>query len=87
MGRLNMCYRQRGIPELFPEDKEVVYWNTLDELAEKCKYYLSHQKERELIAKAGRKHILSEYTTHHQMQKLFEFIKLGREDENIKWKN
>lgn len=79
MGKLNMCYRQKGIPEMFPENKEVVYWNTLDELVDKCRYYLSHQKERELIAKAGQKHILTEYTTYHQVKKMFEFAGLGKE--------
>jgi len=77
MGTLNMCYRQQGIPELFPENKEVIYWKTLDELVNKCRYYLEHEKEREQIAKAGQEHILAEYTTYHQVKKMFEFTGLG----------
>lgn len=76
MGTLNICYRQEGIPDLFPEDKEVVYWSSLEELSQKCDYYLKHIEKRKKIAKAGQEHILSEYTTYHQMKKLFEFIKL-----------
>ncbi len=38
---------------LFKEDKEVVYFNTKEELLEKVRYYLKNEEARKKIAKAG----------------------------------
>jgi len=38
---------------LFKEDEEAVYFSSNEELLKKCRFYLSHEKERMAIAKAG----------------------------------
>lgn len=58
--------------ELFKEDEEIVMFKTPEELVEKIDYYLSHDKEREAIAKAGQAKVLSCYTYE---QKLIELMK------------
>jgi spore maturation protein CgeB len=40
--------------ELFEENKEAAYFSSNEELLEKCRYYLSHEKERVQIAINGR---------------------------------
>jgi len=47
------------IIELFEEDKEVVCYETYEELRKKCEYYLTHEDERRGIALNGHKKVIS----------------------------
>lgn len=60
--------------ELFEEDKELVMFRTPEELIEKTAYYLSHDEEREQIAAAGQKKVLSCYTYEKKMKELLEWV-------------
>jgi len=60
---MTIAERTEDHMKLFEEDKEMVFFSDNEELLYKIKFYLSHQKEREDIAKAGRlKCINSNYT-------------------------
>lgn len=63
--------------ELFEEDKEIVMFRTPEELLEKVNYYLSHDEEREQIAEAGQKKVLSCHTYHKMMQHILEWLDNG----------
>lgn len=39
--------------ELFEENREAAYFGSVEELLDKVRYYLSHEDERQRIAKAG----------------------------------
>lgn len=43
---------------IFKEDKEIVCFESLEELKEKIGYYLSHERERQKIAQAGHERVL-----------------------------
>ncbi len=60
--------------ELFQEDEEIVMFKTPEELVEKIDYYLKHDKEREAIAKAGQKKVLSCYTYEQKLAELLEWV-------------
>jgi spore maturation protein CgeB len=45
--------------EFFAEDKEAVYFSTLQELREKAAYYITHDAERRQIARAGYERCIS----------------------------
>lgn len=51
--------RANEILELFEEDKEIVCFETVDELISKCRYYLKNESERERIAFNGYQRLIS----------------------------
>lgn len=61
--------------KLFKENKEAVFFSSNEELLKKCLYYLSHEKEREKIAKAGyRRCVNSGYSNVETLKKLLMII-------------
>lgn len=60
--------------ELFEEDKEIVMFKTPEELVEKAAYYLAHDKEREEIANAGHRKVMSCYTYDKKLKALMEWV-------------
>lgn len=58
----------------FEDGKHYVSYNSLDELVEKVKYYLSHDKEREQIAKTGYEQALKTGTYKSRIEKIMEKI-------------
>ena len=59
--------------ELFDEDREIVMFRTPEELLEKVDYYLSHDRERERIAKAGHRKVMECYTYEKKMKQLLDW--------------
>lgn len=70
MGALLITDHKTNLNHIFTIDKEVVSYKTKEELEEKILYYLSHEKERQQIAKQGQKKTLSRYTYTHRMKEL-----------------
>ena len=60
--------------ELFEEDREIVMFKTPEELVEKAAYYLTHEKEREEIARAGRRKVLNCYTYEKKLKQLMKWV-------------
>lgn len=60
--------------ELFEEDREIVMFRTPEELVEKVDYYLSHDKERRRIAKAGREKVINSYNSEEKIKQLLEWV-------------
>ena len=52
-GGFMMAERTQEHLAMFEADKEAVYFSSNEELLEKCRYYLTHEDERNNIAKAG----------------------------------
>ncbi len=49
-----LAERSEGHQEAFEEDREAVFYGSIEECAEKARWYLEHPAERERIAAAGR---------------------------------
>jgi glycosyltransferase involved in cell wall biosynthesis len=62
------------LSECFEDGKHLVTYKDMDEAVEKARYYLSHEEEREAIAKAGMEHTLANHTYLHRAKKILEVI-------------
>ena len=59
-----------GLEDLFTNHKHLVWYKSDQELFAMIDYYLKHPKERQEIAKNGRKMILAHYTFTHHARKM-----------------
>ncbi len=55
-------------------NKEIGIFNDFDELIEKIKYYLAHNKERKAIAQAGYQRTIGEHTYEQRFREIFETV-------------
>jgi spore maturation protein CgeB len=63
-----------NLGEYFEIGKEVVCFDDRHDLIEKVRYYLKHEDERAVIAKAGYKRTLREHTYAHRFSEIFDRI-------------
>jgi spore maturation protein CgeB len=60
------------LEEFFNIGKEIVCYTDKEDLADKIKYYLKHDDERERIRKAGHERCLRDHSWHKRFQKAFQ---------------
>ena len=65
---------QAEIEEFFVIGEEIEVFHNIDELVEKCAYYLSHEKERLRIAMNGYKKIREHFTYAVQLQRMLDIV-------------
>jgi len=65
----------KGMEEIFELDREIVVFETLDEMVEKIRYYLTHDAERRRIAEAGRRRVLEHYTYQKRFEQMFHALR------------
>jgi len=63
-----------NLEEYYEPDKEVVIASSLEELIDKSRYYLSHERQREEIAQRGYDRTLAEHTWTHRLLDIFQHI-------------
>jgi len=66
---------KKNIGDFFEPDKEIVVYRNENELVEKLRYFIDHEKERKQIAKAGQDRTLRDHTLEKralQMMKIIE---------------
>ena len=74
-GSLLMAERTAEHEMLFKDKKEAVFFSSDEELLQLCQYYITHEEEREKIAKAGRLRCLtSGYSNYETLKKVIESI-------------
>jgi hypothetical protein len=73
-GGFLLCEYIPGIEEFYEIDKEIVCFRDIEEAADKIKYYLSHENEREMIAQAGWERAHRDYTMAKRLAEVFQEI-------------
>jgi len=75
-GSMYITHANPDLEQLFDVDKEIVRYQTPQQCAEKCAYYLAHEQEREFIAQAGLKRSLHDHTWKSRFDQMFRTIGL-----------
>jgi spore maturation protein CgeB len=65
-----------GLEDYYQIGKEIVCFKDIKDCIEKIKYYLTHEEEREAIAKAGYTRTLHDHTYEKRFNKIFKIIGL-----------
>ncbi|RMG03042.1 MAG: hypothetical protein D6726_06375 [Nitrospirae bacterium] len=74
-GAFLLTDHQKAIEELFDVGKEVVTYKEPEEVPDLLRYYLRHPAERERIALAARKRVLSEHTYVHRIDNMLKAMR------------
>ncbi|MBI5407934.1 MAG: glycosyltransferase [Nitrospirae bacterium] len=73
-GAFYMCQYVDGIEDIFMPDKEIVTFQTEEEMVEKIKYYIKNDDLRMTIARAGQERVLKEHTYEVRARQLIEIV-------------
>ena len=72
-GSMLLCNYSKDVEDLgYKDGVHLVFYRNEDEMIEKARHYLKHEKEREKIAKTGMEHTLNNHTYLHRMKKILE---------------
>jgi hypothetical protein len=70
MGALLLAEDHEGLHECWEVGREIQTWKTLDECNEKIDYYLTHEEERESMARSGRDRTLRDHVGERRAEEL-----------------
>lgn len=73
-GAFLLTARQKGIEDLFEIGKEIVCYESKEELMELVKYFLNNQEEREKIAINGQKRAYKDHTYEKRMKEILSVL-------------
>jgi len=73
-GVFQLLQRVPSVGEFFEEGKEIVCFETKEEMLDKIRYYLAHESERRQIAEAARKRVLREHAWAHRVANMIHHL-------------
>jgi len=69
-----LLQRVPSVAEFFEEGREIICFESKEEMLDKIRYYLAHDTERQTIARAGRDRTLREHTWAHRVALMSQFF-------------
>ncbi|MCX4268048.1 MAG: DUF3880 domain-containing protein [Lachnospiraceae bacterium] len=69
---LAMTNYQEDLNEYFKDGQDLLIYSSMEEALDKCKYYLSHEKEAEKIRQNGYKIVKDKFSYEHQLNRIWE---------------
>lgn len=73
-GAFQLSYYVEGLEQIYSIGEEIALFVSPEDMIEKTRYYLKHDKEREAIAKQGYARTLSDHTMEKRFEHIFEVI-------------
>jgi spore maturation protein CgeB len=81
-GAFQITDLKRSLPQLFEPEREIVTFQTLQELKEKVDYYLAHPEERREIADRAYARAHREHTYERRLRRVLEVLGLASETDS-----
>lgn len=75
-GSLSVTQGISEIKKFFIPGKEIITYTDLDDAAKKIRYYLAHDEERKMIARAGHERALRDHTYEKRFNEIFKTVGL-----------
>lgn len=72
---------QPELAEYFEPGRDFIYYDSVEDLVQKAGYYLSHDEEREAIAKSGYQQVQRLFSYETQLSKMLDFTRLSDKPE------
>ena len=76
-----------NLTEYYDDGKEIVIFNSTEELIDKARYYLKNEDERNEIAMNGYKRTIAEHTWHYRFDEIFSHMNIKQHSPTITGKN
>jgi hypothetical protein len=76
-GGFQVVERQKAAVEMFEEYKNIVFYDSAEDLIDKCKYYLIHENARNNIAQAAGEEAIRNHTWKRRVEQLFIHLKIA----------
>lgn len=73
-GVFQLLQRVPSVSQFFEEGREIVCFDTKEEMVEKIRYYLSHEDERRRIAEAARQRVLRDHTWRQRVTRIVDLM-------------
>lgn len=73
-GGFLMTNYQDELNDMFVIGRDLEVYSSIDELVDKCTYYLSHDDERKAIARSGYERVCTQHTHYHRLQQMLSVI-------------
>jgi hypothetical protein len=73
-GAFYMCQHVEGIEEVLEPGKEIVTFQTEDEMIDMIRYYLENDDQRKKIARAGRQRVLKDHTYEVRIRQMMQVV-------------
>lgn len=73
-GAFYICRKVPSIEEVMIPGKEIVVFDTYDDMVDKISYYLEHDEEREAIRQAGKSRVLKDHTYQKRFAEMFKAL-------------
>ena len=66
---------QKELEDCFTIGKDLVVYETMEDLRDKVRYYLSHEEERQSIARSGHDRVMEKFTIEAALKKILDVVK------------
>jgi len=75
VGALLITDSKKDLHEMFTPGKEVVAYHTPEECIDLVQYYLEHEDEGQMIARAGQERTIKEHTCYERTRELLDIVR------------
>jgi spore maturation protein CgeB len=73
-GAFQLCDERQLLPELFEPGKEIITFNSLQDMKEKISYYLKHPEERHAVTERARERAIKDHSYQRRLEQMLSTV-------------